>query len=269
MLLMPCWQAGAYGGVKIVNIFPENSKKALSSIHGMYLLMNANNGVILATFDGLALTIKRTAAVSALAADIVSKKHQHSMLMIGTGNLCHALIKAHLATRDFKKVFIWGRDTDKAKMKANALDLGNIEVEATDNKEEAIRKCDLISSATYSPVPLIFGRQLKPGCHLDLVGSFTPDTREADDDCLLTSTCFVDDYLGLQESGDFFIPLTKGIIQKGHIKADLMKLCVEGYQRSHVTEKTLFKSVGNAKSDLALAVFMFEQATDENGEGKK
>jgi len=260
LLLMPCWQVHQYIGIKIVNVFPENDQLNLPSVQGVYILMDANNGQLLATFDGLKLTVKRTAAMSALANKLVSNPKLHNMLMIGTGNLCPELVQAHCSVRPIREVFIWGRNTKKAEEKKELLSvlLPEIRIQAVSDKEEYYSRSSLISAATLSSEALVSGEKIQPGTHIDLVGSFLPHARETDDACLLKSSIFVDNYGALKESGDLYIPLQDGTINKSDVLMDLNELVKNGYQRKSKEENTLFKSVGNAKADLALAVYLIE-----------
>ena len=141
--------------------------------------------------------------------------------------------------------------------------LPNVSITAVEDKDGYIPKCDIVSVATFSKDPLVYGKHLKSGAHLDLVGSFTPEMREADDECISRSTVFVDTYTALKESGDLAIPLSKGMIDQADIKMDLNELALSGYGRKSSTENTYFKSVGNAKSDLALAAFIYEHYQGE------
>jgi len=262
LLLMPSWDTENYIGVKVVNVFPDNERNKLPTVQGIYLLMDKINGKLLTTIDGPTLTTKRTAAMSALAADILSKKSNHSMLMIGTGKLSGELIKAHCSVRDINKVFIWGRNKMKADKKVKEIEsiLRNVRIESVATKDEAISQCNLISAATLSNTPLIKGGLLCKGAHIDLVGSFTPESREADDHCISRSSVFVDDYGAMNEAGDIFIPLENKTMKPEDVLMDLTELVKSGYHRKSEDEITLFKSAGNAKADLALAVYLYESS---------
>lgn len=260
LLLMPAWEVGGYTGIKIASVYPQNAHHNLPSVQGVYILMDANNGQILATMDGTVLTLKRTAAVSALASTCMSHKDTNILMMIGTGQLSGELVRAHGAVRPLKKVYVWGRNYAKAKAKSKEIEnsLPDLSLLPIMEKDKYIPQCDLISVATLSKSPLVNGNLLKSGAHLDLVGSFTPEMREADDDCVKRSSIFVDTYNAIKESGDIAIPIQSGLITESYIKMDLKELVKNGYQRKSSSENTYFKSVGNAQSDLALAVYIYE-----------
>lgn len=261
LLLMPSWERGKDVGVKIVSVNPNNGKYDLPSIQGTYLYMDGHKGMIRAILDAKALTAKRTAATSALAASYLARKDASSLLMLGTGTLSVDLIKAHTSIRPIKNVFVWGRDFNKAQLIAKQFDQRNYKVVAIENYLEKLSKVAIVSCATLSKEPLIFGEFLKEGQHLDLVGAYKKDMREADDETVLKSRIFLDTYQGgLKESGDIVIPLRKGILKEADIKADLFALCSgSGKGRESGKEITFFKSVGHASEDLIGARYFYEK----------
>lgn len=265
LLLMPAWLPGRYMGLKQVSVFPGNSARGLPSIFGSYLLSSAVTGELLAIIDGGELTARRTAAASALAASHLARKDASVMLMTGTGRLSANLIEAHKAVSPLRKVFVWGRDRDKAAAIARHAETLGLDAIATDDLEAAARQADIISCATLSREPLIRGTWLKPGAHLDLVGAFKPTMRESDDDCVIRATRFVDTRAGaLSEGGDLVQPINAGLIRADSIAADLAELCrkTHGGRRSD-DEITMFKSVGASLEDLAGAIFAFEETNRE------
>ena len=258
---MPAWKNKKYIGLKIITVSPYNSEKNLATIQGIYVLMDAKDGQVLAQFDAKSLTNLRTAASSALASKFLSKKESKTMLMIGTGVLSPELIKAHCAIRPISNVMIWGRNHEKASDIVHSLSIDGVEIKAVQNIQDAIGKADIISTATSSRDPLIFGNQMLPGQHLDLVGAYKPTWREADDDAILNSSVFVDTRQGtLEESGELLIPIGKGLFGESKIKADLFELCKkEKSGRLADKEITSFISVGYALEDLAAAELIWEK----------
>lgn len=259
LLLMPAIKEGVSGGVKIVNVVPENSKRGMESIQGVYLLFDAQNGLPKALFDAKSLTNWRTAAASALASDYLSKEDSTCHFMIGTGALAPYIISAHASNRPIEKVLIYGRNTDKAEALANTFKDQFKSVEVVKSVEEGIAAADIISTATLSETPLVKGEWLRPGQHLDLVGSYRPDTREVDDVAMTRSSKFIDTEMALKESGDLAIPLAHGIFGIDDILGDLADLCSNSCEdRSSEEEITLFKSVGYALEDLVAAELILQ-----------
>lgn len=269
LLVMPAWQNGHDIGIKLVTINPDNKDRQLPAIQGSYIFMDARTGMTRAIIEGTSLTRKRTAATSALAAAYLAAPQASTLLMVGTGALAPELIAAHAGVRPLERVWLWGRNFDKAHALALTMTGRAYQVSAVRDLRKAIAEADIISTATLSAEPLIRGADLRPGQHLDLVGSYKPNMREADDAAVQQAELFVDTYAGaLHESGDLFIPLQTGIIHRQDIKAQLSELCSgQHLGRSSNDRITLFKSVGYALEDLVAARYywhLFNQTQPTN-----
>lgn len=260
LLVMPGWHNAGYVGVKIVTVFPDNERRGLPSINGEYLLISGETGEPLALLDARALTLLRTAAVSALAADLLAAPDAGTLLMIGTGALAAYLIKGHLAIRRFESVGIWGRTEEKATRLVDHLLRIGLSVHLVTDLESAARAADVICCATMASSPLIKGRWLNERAHLNLIGSFRPSMREADGDCFRDCLVAVDTADALQESGDLIEPLQRGIVKRDQI-AQLRDL-VLGRAPKARSPRTVFKSVGSALADLAAAEFLYRRCPD-------
>jgi ornithine cyclodeaminase/alanine dehydrogenase-like protein (mu-crystallin family) len=256
LLLMPSWQPGGDIGVKIATIFPGNADLGLPSVNAAYLLLSGQTGQPCALIDGRALTLLRTAAISALAADLLAPAAPEILLMVGTGALSPYLIEGHTAVRRYQSVLIWGRDAQKAATVARALNGRGWPVTVAADLETAARSADVISCATLTEKPLIHGAWLKSNCHLDLVGSFKPTMREADDACMRDAFIVVDTLTALDESGDLIEPLARALIDRSAVSL-LEQLIARGPAAR--ADKTVFKSVGVASADLAAALYLSER----------
>ncbi|MCP4977106.1 MAG: ornithine cyclodeaminase family protein [Maribacter sp.] len=265
VLLMPAWNPGKEGGVKIVSISPENGRFGLPSIQGVYILMDTINGGVKAVLQAKNLTAKRTAATSALASSYLSKENASTLLMIGTGALSFNLIKAHASVRPIKKVYVWGRSLIKAQGVCEEMKNEEFEISAVETIKEKIADADIISCATLSKAPLVLGKYIKAGQHIDLVGAYKKDMREADDEVVKRASVFVDTMQGgLKESGDIIIPLGNGTLKTEDIKGDLFGLCSASNQgRTSDNEITVFKSVGHAIEDLVAATYYYNKFMNE------
>jgi ornithine cyclodeaminase len=261
LLIMPAWQTGGQVGVKLVTVTPGNSERSLPAVMGVYLLLDGKTGSPLALIDGPMLTLRRTAAASALAASYLARPDCERLLMVGTGALAPHLIQAHAAVRPICNVLIWGRSPAKAKKLAKALNRRDFRVDFTEDLEAAARGAQVISCATLSRDPLIEGAWLQPGQHLDLVGGFTPAMREADDEAIRRARVFVDTRAGaMAEAGDIVQPLASGALDADDIAGDLADLTRgERAGRRYYDQITLFKSVGTAIEDLAAAQLTVER----------
>jgi alanine dehydrogenase len=257
LLVMPCWRKATHLGIKIVTVFPGNVRRGLPSVNGEYLLLSAETGEALALIDGRALTLLRTAAVSALAADLLAVPRPDSLLMVGTGALAPYLIEAHLAIRSYRSIAIWGRNLKKANQLVEALARKGWPVRLTAELEKAAREADVISCATMAESALIKGSWLREASHLDLVGSFRPSMSEADSDCFRDAFVVVDTFDALQESGDLIEPLRSKVIRR----EDIVHLSglISNPASLNRSRRSVFKSVGCAVADLAAAEWIHQQ----------
>ncbi|HEY0832996.1 MAG TPA: ornithine cyclodeaminase family protein [Azospirillum sp.] len=260
LLLMPAWEVGRNIGIKVVTVFPDNAAQDLPAVQGIYILLDGKTGVPRAFIDGAALTKRRTAAASALAATYLARPDSERLLVVGTGALAPELIEAHTTTLPIKHVLVWGRNPEKARKVVARFHRPKFRIEATDDLEGAVRGAHVISCATLAREPLIKGEWLQPGQHLDLVGGFTPDMREADDDCIRKARVFVDTRDGAcKEAGDIVQPMNAGILTRDDIAGDLYDLTRgERAGRRFYEQITLFKSVGTALEDLCAAQLAVE-----------
>lgn len=263
LLLMPAW-SDAVLGVKLVTVMPGNVARNVATVQASYLLLDRASGQALALLDGEALTLRRTAAASALAARLLARPDAHSLLVVGSGHLAPWMVRAHHALRPgLRRIQVWGRDIAASAALADALAREGIPAVGCADLESAVRGSDIVCCATTSTTPLVRGAWLQPGTHLDLVGGFKPDMREVDDDAVAKARVCVDTYAGaLTEAGDLLQPLRSGRIGRGHVLAELAEQ-VRGEMavRRGPHDITLFKSVGTALEDLAAAQLVWQAAT--------
>ena len=260
LLLMPAWDAN-YLGIKTATVMPENGALDLPGVHANYQLLDRRTGAVLALLDGAELTARRTAAASALASRYLSRPEAACLLVVGTGTLAPHLIGAHASQRNLTQVQVWGRRTERAALVADGVDLPGVTVEAVADLKSAVADADIISCATLSIDPLVRGEWMRPGQHLDLVGGFTPQMREADDTAIAKARIFVDTDDAVQTAGDICGPLKRGVITDADILGTLFTLArgEATAVRSTGDEITFFKSVGTAIEDLAGAVLAYER----------
>jgi alanine dehydrogenase len=255
LILLAAWRTGQHFGIRLTTAFPGNAARHKPVRAGEYLVGDAKTGEILAILDGPALTARRTAATSALAASYLARAESERMLMIGTGALAPHLIAAHASVRPIHNVLIWGRDHDKAAKLAQHLDRRNFKVAPTDDLEKAVHGADIICCATAAREPILKGAWLPQGVHVDLVGSRTPQMRETDDETMTRARIFVDTRdAAEQQAGDIAQPLAAGVITPFDIAGDLFELTRgDRAGRRFTSQITVFKSVGHALEDLTAA----------------
>jgi ornithine cyclodeaminase len=259
-LLMPAWLPGRYYGLKCVNVAPGNAARGLPGLHASYLLHDAETGVPLALIDGGELTSRRTAAASALAAGWLARPDARSLLVVGAGRVAALLPAAYRAVRPIERVTVWARRATAAEALAAAWRAQGLDAVASADLPAAVAAADIVSCATLATEPLVQGRWLQPGSHLDLIGSFTPAMREADDDCLRGAGVWVDTEEALVKSGDLLGPMARGAFAAAELRGTLAALARgEAGGRRDAAERTLFKSVGTALEDLAAAMLVWER----------
>jgi alanine dehydrogenase len=262
LLVMPAWQPGDVTGIKIVNVFPANARTGTRVLNGVYVLCSAVTGETLAIFDAEALTARRTAAVSALAATFLARADSTRLLIMGTGHLAPFMVEAHASVLPIRRVAVWGRNFKKAELLSRRLSVElRIDAEPVANLAAALETADIVCTATLAKHPILHGASVKPGTHVDLVGGFTREMREADDELIRCARVYVDKREAAAcEAGDLVGPLSRGIITPDHILGDLSDLCTgEATGRNRSSDITLFKSVGLALEDLAAARLAFNR----------
>lgn len=262
LIVLPAWQPGTYFGVKLTTVFPGNLEQHKAARLGNYLLCDGQTGEALVLCDGPALTARRTAAASALAASYLARPDSERLLMIGTGGLASHLIEAHASVRPIHNVLIWGRDPEKATRLARRLDRHQMKVVAAIDLEKAVRGAHIICCATSAHEPILKGAWLPEGVHIDLVGGRTPRMREADDETMTRARIFVDTREAAEtQAGDIVAPLAAGVITPLDIAGDLFELTRgDRAGRRFNTQITLFKSVGHSLEDLTGAQVALDTA---------
>ena len=269
LLLMPAWQVGGFLGIKIVSVFPGNSAKSLPGVHSTYLLSDGGTGRPLALIDGNEITGRRTVGVAALAASFLSREDASSLLIVGSGRIASLAPLAFVELRPLDRVEVWDRTTVKAESLAARLRAQGIRAEAASSLSDAVKRADIVSCATLSTAPLIRADWLRPGTHLDLIGSFTPNMREADDACMERGRLFVDSLEALEESGDLVQPIAEGVIDPTAVLGTLADLCTGRLQgRRDSADITVFKAVGTALSDIAAGTLAYRNAAGIHKEGR-
>jgi ornithine cyclodeaminase len=268
LIVLPAWEPGVGILVKMVTSFPLNkARHGLPTVQSLYVWLDARTGVPQAAIDGEAVIFRKTSADSALGAAILAREDAEELLMIGAGGLAPYLVRAHLAVRPgLRHVTIWNRTAANAVRLAAALSGEGIPAVATEDLDAAVARADIISSATMATEPHLKGRLLKEGAHVDLVGSFTPEMREADDDVLRRARVFVDHRQALGKSGEFTGPMARGVIGAEDIVADLFEL-VQGRAagRTSAAEITMMKNGGAAHLDYFVTRILMERLHERAG----
>ena len=258
------WQPEQAVGAKVITVFPRNNREALHpSIQAVYVLFDGISGSPIACLDGTALTWLKTASDSALGSQLLSRPDTASMLMIGAGQMAPYLVEAHCAVRpSIRRVQLWNRSPDKAEALQQRLtrDLPGVSFETCRDLRSAVTEAELVCSAIACEQPVINGDWITPGTHVDLVGAYTPNMREADDRCLAKGRLFVDAReTTIAHIGELMIPLASGVIDESDVLADLAQLCLgQRHGRQDEQEITLFKNGGGGHLDLMCARLLYQ-----------
>lgn len=254
MLLMPAW-GETYLGLKIVNVFPANAARGTSPLSSNYILYDGASGEMTALIDGETLTTRRTAAITALAASFLTPIDADHVLIVGAGRIARALPAALSAVRPIRRVTVWSRDFDRAAALAREFEAQGYAASACADLAAAVAAAPIVACATFSTVPIVRGDWLRGDAFISLIGGFRPQMREADSEAIRRSHVVADTRSGvLAEAGDLLTPIAEGVIDAGHIKADLFELCRnEAAAPPPAGQPRIFKSVGHAVQDLIAA----------------
>ncbi len=260
LLLMPAF--GPEGaGVKLVTVNLDNPPRGLPLVHAVYVVFAPQTMAPLAVVDGSALTAIRTAAVSGLATRHLARPDAHRLVLFGAGVQATSHLEAMLATRPVERVVVVSRSPGPAEvLAARARDLG---LRAEVGTPDAVAEADLICACTTSATPVFDGGAVPGGVHVNAVGTYRPERREVDDELVRRARIVVETReAALAEAGDLLIPLEAGTIGPEAVVADLREV-VRGEVRGRESEQdvTLFKSVGVAFEDLAVAAAALSAGT--------
>lgn len=239
--------------IKVVSVFPGNSRLGLPSVFGLVLVLDAASGAPLALIEGSHLTALRTGAASGLATKLMAREDARTVALFGAGVQARTQLAAVRAVRDIREVRIVSRTPQSAQRLAD--ELTGLETRVLADSGAAVRGADIVVTATTSATPVVFGRDVEPGTHVNAIGAYTPTMREVDADVVRRARVVVDTRQGaLAEAGDLIMAIRERAITTDHIVAELGEV-VNGTIAGRTSEEeiTLFKSVGHAAQDVALA----------------
>lgn len=258
MLVRSAYIDGLAAGVKAATVVPDNPGRnpPLPSIHAQIMLFDPGSGELTALVDGTEVTAWKTAADSALGSALLSRENSKTLLMVGAGSMAEPLIRAHISARPgLETIVIWNRTAARAEAVAGALTDLSQQVIVVDDLDGKISEADIICCATMTNEPVLKGALVAPGTHVDLVGAYKADMREADDDLHHRATWFVDSFdTTLDHIGEFTIPMAAGVIGRDAAKGDLHGLVAGSVGREASDQITVFKNGGGAHLDVMVSV---------------
>lgn len=249
-------------GTKVITVFPENYKISKPSHQGIVMIFDDKDGALKAVVDGEAITAKRTAAVSAVATDILASKDAKVMTLLGCGVQAEMHLESINHVRDLIEVRVWSLYIkDSTAFVQRMKKKYNIKITAVENSQDAVENADIICTLTPSKEPILFGDWVKKGVHINTVGACTPNARELDSTLVKKSKVFVDSFeSATRESGDILIPIAEGVIDNSIIHAEIGEVILGSKSgREHENEVTVFESLGLAVEDIAAANYVYEK----------
>ncbi|APG45573.1 ornithine cyclodeaminase family protein [Phaeobacter porticola] len=245
LLNRAAWIDGLGLAVKSATIFPENPEAGQPMVNGGVCLYDDLHGMLQALVDFHLVTKWKTAGDSLLGARRLANPDSQEILIVGAGTVGASLIEAFGAAYPKAQIRVWNRTTAKAETLVSSYPGTRV----AENLEPAVRAADIIITCTMSSTPIIQGEWLRPGQHLNLIGAYRPDMREADDTALHRAKIYCDSFdTTVDHIGEFKIPLAAGTIKRANILADFYQLdAFPDYDPAHIT---LFKNGGGAHLDL-------------------
>jgi ornithine cyclodeaminase len=251
-------------GAKILALYPGNTQRGLSSHVGLVTLFDPRTGMPLAVMDAAQITAIRTAAASAVATRSLARQDVTLMAMLGTGEQAVTHLEALAQVRSLRAVRIWGRSPEKAQALAvRERSRFPFPIEVCGSARAAVEGADLVCTLTASTEPILEGRWLALGAHVNLVGASQRGTREADDEVVIRSRFFVDLRISaIAEAGELYHAMQAGLVKEDHILGEIGEVLggkVPG--RTADTDITVYKSLGIAAQDLAAAHVLYARAS--------
>ena len=250
-------------GIKMVALYPGNVAAGLSSHMGLVVLHEATHGAPVAIMEAGLVTAIRTAAASAVATDALARRDATNLAILGTGEQAASHLRAIPVVRAIGRVKVWGRNPDHVRTFIAAHGgVVPLALEAADSVAAAVADADIVCAVTSSPTPILLGRDVRPGTHVNLVGSSFPDKAEADTELVVKSRYFVDYREStLAQAGEFLKARAEGAVDDGHIVAEIGEVLAGNAKgRTSPEEVTIYKSLGVIAQDLASASYVLAEA---------
>jgi len=269
MSLMPAYRSEPLPvfGLKAICVFHGNPARGKDAHQGAVVLFSSETGEPMAILNASAITAVRTAAVSAVATDLLATKNAEKLAIIGAGFQGRAHLEAISYVRKISRVRITDIKIERARAFSEEMSPGYpFPIQAMDTVEEALEGADMIVTLTNSSEPVLSYEWIVAGTHINAVGACIPSAREIDSRTMASSKLFVDRReSALREAGDIIIAMKEGIIGSDHIQAEIGDVLV-GAKPGRESEKeiTLFKSLGLAVEDLAAAEYVYRKAQERN-----
>lgn len=252
LLTRSAWITGMGVAVKAATIMPGNLARGIPNLNGAVNLFDDETGLLEALIDFILLTKWKTAGDSLLAARRLARKDARNILVVGAGTVARSMVEAYSAGFPGARFTVWARNPDAARAFADATG-----ATAARDLEQAVGEADIIATATMATEPLVKGAWLRPGTHLDLIGAYRPDMREADSECFRRARIFCDSRAtAMHDIGDLRVPLEEGVISEADVIADFYDIGTGLFSRRSDDEITISENGGGAHLDLMTARYI-------------
>ncbi|WP_223421697.1 ornithine cyclodeaminase family protein [Tateyamaria pelophila] len=245
--------------VKAVTVFRDNAAKGLPTTQGAMMVYEPDTGSLRAIIDSRLVTKIKTVSDSILGAQLLARPESKRVLIVGAGAIAEALVDAYLEIfPSLEQIAIWARRPEQAQRIVQTIGEVGTEIVVSNDLAESATRADIISSATMAYAPVLKGDWISPGTHVDLIGAFKADMREADDGLIAKGSIFVDSRdTTLHHIGELMIPIATGVISEADIKGEFYDLIGrEAPARVSDTEITIFKNGGGAHLDLMIGDYI-------------
>ncbi|WP_199259285.1 ornithine cyclodeaminase family protein [Paracoccus binzhouensis] len=256
MMSRSAWIEGLGYGAKTFTVFDGNAARGLPTVQGAMLVFGGGTGALQAIVDSPLVTEIKTAADSVLGASLLARPDSRHLLVVGAGTVATSLVKAYTAVLPgIERVSVWARRPEQAQALVEGLEGVRVELVAVPDLQAAVGQADIVTSATMARQPVILGDWVRPGTHVDLIGAFKADMREADDALMARAAIFVDSReTTLGHIGELMLPIASGAISPESVLGDLYDLLRPGARRRQSDDEiTVFKNGGGAHLDLMIA----------------
>ncbi|MBQ9307080.1 MAG: ornithine cyclodeaminase family protein [Clostridia bacterium] len=259
---MPAW-CGGYYGAKVITAYAPNAGTQYPSHIGYVMLFESEHSTVAGLVDATSVTEIRTGCVSAVATDVLARKDAHTLALIGAGAQARSHLSAILSVRPITSVTVYDLRPEAAEAFAQeAEEKYGLKVSIAQDVRSCVREADIICTLTPAKEAYLTLDMVKPGTHINAVGTFTPSTREVASDLIAASRLYADQVEAMKrESGEYLIPLNEGLIGEDHIVGSVGEVLLgRKCGRGNDTEITLFDALGLAVEDVATAVYVLEKA---------
>lgn len=245
-------------GAKTFTVLDANAARGLPTVQGAMLVFDKDHGSLQAVVDSVLVTEFKTAADSVLGASLLARPDSKHLLIVGAGTVATSLVKAYAAALPgLERISVWSRRPEQAQQLVARLGDRDVDLAAVSDLQAAVGEADIVSCATMARQPVILGDWVRPGTHVDLIGAFKADMREADDALMAKAAVFVDSRETAGHIGELIAPIASGAITADSVLGDLYDLVKPAARRRRSAHDiTLFKNGGGAHLDLMIASWM-------------